>query len=339
MSVNPLKLSRNSVIWLLLDHRMGNVNQCLGVANALDLPYIEKRVVYNRLAKLPNILLGKTSRTIQQDISDSITPPWPDIAITAGRRCTPLLRYIKQQSGNKTKIVQLMWPGKAYDDIDLLVLPKHDQHLTNDQIMVTLGSPHKLTHALLEREQRYWHASFGILPDYKIALIVGGDAGHCIFRPEHAQALMDKTIQLAKIRNAGVMITTSPRTSPEAEAVIRRSLDRLPHYFHSWREQKQQENPYIAMVASADEIIVTGDSMSMCSECCFAGKPVWINAPADITQPKHALLHHDLYDHGYARPLADLDQEDEEAFSLWGAIPEPLNESDRVAKRILQLWD
>ena len=36
-----------TTIWALTDDRTGNVNQVLGVAEALNMPFEEKKIVYN----------------------------------------------------------------------------------------------------------------------------------------------------------------------------------------------------------------------------------------------------------------------------------------------------
>ena len=40
------------------------------------------------------------------------------------------------------------------------------------------------------------------------------------------------------------------------------------------------ENPYFGYLALADAIVVTGDSVSMTSEACASGKPVYVAAMA-----------------------------------------------------------
>ena len=66
------------------------------------------------------------------------------------------------------------------------------------------------------------------------------------------------------------------------------------------------DNPYFGYLARADHIIVTGDSVSMCSEACATPKPVYIFAPKALIGDKHARLHDGLYAKGYARPLQAL---------------------------------
>ena len=65
------------------------------------------------------------------------------------------------------------------------------------------------------------------------------------------------------------------------------------------------DNPYLGYLALADYLIVTGDSISMASECCYTGKPVFIYAPDNITGDKHKLFHQILFDNDYAAKFSD----------------------------------
>jgi mitochondrial fission protein ELM1 len=68
--------------------------------------------------------------------------------------------------------------------------------------------------------------------------------------------------------------------------------------------------------------------MSMACEACANGGPVYIFAPPHLTEPKHALLHQDLYEQGYARPLLAGDR------TAWRHPP--LNASRMVAEEIMK---
>ena len=52
--------NHESNIWLLLDDRPGNCSQVLGIAKALGLKNTSKKFNYNKLSKLPNLILQKT---------------------------------------------------------------------------------------------------------------------------------------------------------------------------------------------------------------------------------------------------------------------------------------
>ncbi|HIJ39185.1 MAG TPA: nucleoside-diphosphate sugar epimerase, partial [Rhodospirillaceae bacterium] len=80
-------------------------------------------------------------------------------------------------------------------------------------------------------------------------------------------------------------------------------LDSLPQprFVHCWRPDS--DNPYMALLAMADGVVATGDSMNMCSEACATAAPVYIFAPPGMVNAKHARLHALLYEQGFARPL------------------------------------
>jgi len=65
----------------------------------------------------------------------------------------------------------------------------------------------------------------------------------------------------------------------------------------------KSENPYLAYLGVADQFIVSGESVSMISEACLTGKPVYIWEPAR-SHRKHHEFRQDLYTQGYAQPLS-----------------------------------
>ena len=99
-----------------------------------------------------------------------------------------------------------------------------------------------------------------------------------------------------------VLVSTSRRTSPAAEAALWAAIPE-PRLVHSWAAGG--DNPYFGLLALADSIVVTGDSVSMVCEACAAPAPVYIYAPFGWVVAKHAHLHADLYAQGYAKPLPE----------------------------------
>jgi hypothetical protein len=49
----------------------------------------------------------------------------------------------------------------------------------------------------------------------------------------------------------------------------------VPHYLHHW-QANGEANPYFGILTLSDELIVTADSVSMLSEACATGKPVYM---------------------------------------------------------------
>ncbi len=288
-----------SKIWLLTDDRMGNVNQLLGIAEALEQPFERRDIRYTSWVRLPNFLRGKSLIGVDEQTKQSLLPPWPDVVLSAGRRSYPVARYIRKKSGGQTKIVQLMNPGSAgFGEADIVVLPAHDNYNgRTDNVLVVTGAPHRVTGAKLKEARQQWKDTLGQYPSKRVSLIVGGATKNRPFTSQMARQLVDG---VKALNPQSVLVTTSRRTPKEVVAILKQELSQ-PCFFYQFGDAG--DNPYFGLLAWADEIVVTGDSMSMCSECCAVGVPVFIFAPNDMMSPKHKRFHQTLYRDGYAAPL------------------------------------
>ena len=286
-------------IWVLADDRPGNVSQAIGVAEALGQPFTVKRVTYNRWGPLHNLLRADSRRGLTRDCRKTFEPPWPDLVIGAGRRTAPLARWFKRRFGSR--LVQIMdpgWPGRG--SFDLIATPVHDRMPDAANVIHTLGSCHLALPNRLAAEGAKWAERLADLPRPFLFLVLGGSTKEVPFTPAHGRLLAAETDRLADALGASVLVTTSRRTGAELEEAVIGGL-RAPRFVHRWRGG--DENPYLGVLALADAIVVTGESMNMCSEACANGGPVYIFAPPDIVNEKYAHLHRLLYVRGFARPL------------------------------------
>ena len=310
-------------VWVLADDRAGNVAQAVGVAEALDRPFETKDVRYSPLARLPNVLQGATRLGITPETRLALTPPWPDVVIAAGRRTAPVARWIKRQNP-RAFLVQIMNPGKAgADEFDLIAIPAHDCKLPGGDalnVMRTIGAPHRVTPVRLSAARDTWASRFAHLPRPLIALIVGGATNRKPFPTVLAAKLGEQVTKMAK--GGSVLLTTSRRTGAEAEQALLATIPE-PRFVFAWGNTG--DNPYMGYLALADAIVVTGDSVSMCSEACATSAPVYIFAPDDMVAAKHGRLHADLYARGLARPLDG---------SLESWTHPPLNAAHDIARAI-----
>ena len=292
-----IAVTSTKCVWVLADDRVGNVSQCLGVAEVLGLPYEVKTIRYDRLGALPNALRGSGLLGVTAEGRAGLCPPWPDLVIAAGRRTAPIARWIKRQSG--AFLVQIMDPGfPGRSDFDLIVSPAHDRIKPAANILEITGAPHRVTPQRLEAEAALWQPRFAHLPRPWVAVIVGGATRKRPFPVEMAQALGRRVAELAS--GGSVLLTTSRRTGPEQEQALAEALPE-PRWLHLFSQGG--DNPYFGFLALADAIVVTGDSVSMCCEACAAPAPVFIWAPEGWVAAKHARLHDSLFRLGVARPL------------------------------------
>ena len=288
-------------VWVLIDDRAGNASQCLGVAEALGLAFEERHVRYAATASLPNAMLGRSFGGLTQASRGRLVAPWPDLVVAAGRRTAPVARAIKRRHPAPTFLAQVMHPGSAgAEDFDLIAVPRHDRRPPAPNQLDVLGAPHRITPARLASEARRWHPRARGLPRPLIALMVGGSTRRRPFTEATARGLGRAVADLAGAAGGSVLATTSRRTGRAATKALLETLD-APRWVHPWGAG--DENPYVGFLGLADAVVVTGDSVSMCSEACATEGPVYVFAPPELTTRKHGRLHQDLYAAGYARPL------------------------------------
>lgn len=273
-------------VWGLIDDRPGTARQVEGVVEHLGYPFVYRRFTFNKRAKLPNFLLGATISHIEPDMSDRLEPPIPDIIVSAGRRLAPVAQFVRQSLNPRAYLAHIMDPEMDFKRFNLVVLPYHDRPRARGNIYRTLGAPHPIKYKDFEEVRPLWQHTIGSLPSPRVAVLVGGDTSHGKFTVEEA----DELIEIAK-RAAGrgsLLVTTSYRTSPAVVTRIRDKLMNVPHHFFSYGSNAQ--NPYLAYLAYADTIFVTGDSVSMCSEACYTGKPVYVYYAKGAMSRKHKTL-------------------------------------------------
>jgi len=293
-----------TAIWVLTDNRPGTATQALAVAEQLGRPFVEKRLAYDGLARLPNFLRGASLVGVDADTRAALTAPWPDLVISAGRRAAPVARWIKAQADKPVKLVHIMSPGRAgASDFDLIAIPRHDCAVPggdDPNVLRITGAPHRITEAALRAAREKWQPRIGHLPCPYIAVLVGGATNRKPFPVAVAADLGRRVAEMAKAANGSVLLVTSRRTGADADAALNAAISK-PRATYFWGDTG--DNPYQGFLALADVIVVTGDSVSMAAEACATGKAVFIAAPADITSAKHQRLHRELYDAGYARPF------------------------------------
>ena len=285
-----------TTVWGIVDDRTGHTGQVLGVISRLGLPYALKRLEYNRFAILPSVLVGASLMAVDTALSAPLTPPYPPLVIAAGRRTLPVLRYIKKHSPT-TRTIYLMRP-ETMQGIDLAVMPEHDGVAPAANIITSLAPLHAVTPDTLARARAMWEPKFAELPRPFITLCLGGATKRGRYNAAQWREVIQRSVLLAG--HGSLLITTSRRTPREAFDLCEPLLQ-LPHVLHRWETDK--ENPYLGMLACADGIVVTGDSLSMCAEACMTGAPVFIYAANNVAPPKHQQLHQTLYDRGLAHPL------------------------------------
>ncbi len=266
--------SKPPTVWVLLGHRAGDRAQLLALANALGWPFEAKEMVYTGRHYLPNLMQKESTLTLDPPSAAQLLAPWPDIVLDCGKRSVPVARWIKKQSGGRTRLVHLGRPWGAFDWFDLIVTTPQYRVPPRANVQVNAVPMNRPSQSALDEGAAQWRGRFSHLPRPWIGLIAGGRAPPYVFDVEAARHLGSLASAVAQKAGGSLLVTTSPRTGA-AEADALRAAISAPAFTHVWTAN-DQENPYHAILALADELIVTGESASMLAEACSTGKPVVI---------------------------------------------------------------
>lgn len=316
-------------VWALTDYRPGTANQVRGVANNIKQGSKEVKLAYTRLATLPNAVIRHMPLlALDKKTRLEIAPPWPNIVVSAGRRAAPVVLYVKRRNP-ETLAIHVMNPGLPYDRFDLVVLPRHDNPPSQDNVLSTLGAPHALMDEQLFGARARLPLDPDQLPKPWTLLCLGGNTDYGAFTLADIERLVGEMAAVAE-QTGTLLITASRRTPPAIIRVLKEKLETLyPDLHHQiYSPEQPGENPYHAWLAQAHHVIVTTDSVSMMSEAAYTITPLYSFTPEKAAGPKHRAFVEEMYQEGYVRPLGEFDPS-------WKCDMR-LDEAGRIAKVVKQ---
>jgi mitochondrial fission protein ELM1 len=291
-------LPATTTCWVLTDGKAGDEVQCLGVAEALGLTP-EIRRVAPRAPWTWAMPWGPVDpREAPGRPGSPIRPPFPDLLIASGRRTVSHLRRVKRDSGGRTFTVFLKDPRTGAGTADLIWVPRHDR-LRGDNVLVTLTSPHRVSAERLAAARAAPPPPLAALQRPRVALLLGGDSRHHRFTASDIVRFTDLLERLAG-EGVALMATASRRSPPALSQRVAALVQQSGGFF--W--DGTGENPYLPMLALADAIVVTADSVNMVGEACATGRPVFIFEPSERqsgSAGKAKAYLRGLMDHGAVR--------------------------------------
>lgn len=259
-------------VWILLADRAGGNGQLVSLAEALGWPYERKAIAYNWLNRCPNILLGATLATVRESAASQLQPPWPELVIGASRRSVPVARWIRRQSGGRTKLVHLLHAMAPLDLFDLVITTPQYRLPKRSNVLHLSAALNRIDGDRLAAAAAQWGLRLTDRPRPYIALFVGGNSATYRFDAATARRLGDAANAQAAAAGGTLLVSTSPRTPADAADAVIAAIT-CPHLIYRWKAN-DPENPYHAFLALADRFIVTADSASLLIEACLMGKPV-----------------------------------------------------------------
>ncbi|MFC3034069.1 ELM1/GtrOC1 family putative glycosyltransferase [Pseudoalteromonas fenneropenaei] len=324
-------------VWITKTTRDGDTNARIGIAERITRDFAEIEVPTEFCT-----LVEAKQRLVTAGLISADQPQWPEVIIGPCFHI-PYMQLIKVLSEGKTVVVALRPPVRGLpikaskEDVantDIIVsYPYHDNAgLPNLLLCDTV--PNRISAAMLLQQKSLWGGYFQDIAQHRplVGLLVGGDIGdkRKVFTIDAAQTLASHVSRLVKELGGALFITTSARTSAELQRTLCTSLS-VPFEFYD-PKIAQSANPYLGLLACADVLVVTADSMSMCSEAVSSHKPVYVFYEPAIVEDKHALVAEQLLSSGSLQILDNHTRADKFA-AKYGSHAQQ-NSSDVIAHAV-----
>jgi phosphatidylinositol alpha 1,6-mannosyltransferase len=247
-------------VWVLWRRRKGDLDQMAALLDAAGWSHTVKTLSFWKpeipfLA--PLLLKGR---------SDRLAPPWPDFVVSAEAMPSVIARRLKRRSGGSIKTVCVGRPAGSTRAFDLVVTSAQYRippapNVVELSMPLTTGTAAGHTPPCAFEGQRPL-----------IVLAVGGTSFPDRLDAGAAEAMAAALRQYAEEKGGTLLVVTSPRTGSAITQLLKDAIP-PPHFTVAYGEEESQ---YRAVLAAADEIVVTSDSVSMVADALESGKPVSI---------------------------------------------------------------
>ncbi len=211
-----------------------------------------------------------------------------DLIVSCGASAAPANVLWSRENLAKSVVIMNPAPLPARR-FDLVIAPRHDRLRDSPNILRTPGAivapagaeEQRLAQGRLAAHPRYQRPAAGIAPaPHTVAVFIGGDTPAYAMTPAFADALISQVLLACEAADAWCLVTTSRRTAPGVERVVSERAARHPRCrLLLLASRDALDGTMDGMLASAEVAIVTGESISMVSEACAAGRQVLVVEP------------------------------------------------------------
>ena len=265
----------------------------------------------------PDLPLVQDQNGPLSNISD-----YPGILVTCGRRMAGISMALKtraKRAGTGMTTIHLQDPRLDSEYFDILIVPNHDR-VRGANVIVTKGSLNRMSQSHIAASAKTVPQQWKVAASPRVAVMIGGDNRRYKISHHMAKHMAQQLVAFAATNNANLFLVPSRRCP---DTVLRHLQTELPssRYLITTNDQP---NPYPGVLAMADAVIVTSDSVNMASEAASTGKPVMI-AYWRAETGRIAKFHKTMQDSNHTAPLTPL---------LPARSFVPLDESDKIRQQI-----
>ena len=314
-------------VWMLSDGHAGNVRQAAALVAALgdDPAHVWTLAPHAPWRWLAPRKLPGSKLSFNHAFRHALAAP-PALAIGCGRQAALATRLLRERGAC---VVQILDPRIDPRHWDLVIAPGHDE-LRGDNVLSMLGSLHPVDDAWLAQAREDFSV-LAQLPQPRTTLLLGGPSRHAGIDDSMLATHFARLDRVLRREGGSLLVTTSRRTPESWCTLVRQTFATIPgmrwfgaNQVHANPAVDADDNPYPGLLAWADRIVCTPDSVNMLSEACATRVPVFVLDPGH-TRGRLRRFHDALLARGRTRELDD---------TLDPFAVEPLRETARITAEV-----
>lgn len=297
------------IVWGITDGTAGTVAQVKALAAAIGAePLMKKILIKKPYVQLPNRFYPAPVHRLLPHLidwkeSDPLMLPWPDVIISCGRRAAlsalAIREWMRATGEKKPRLIHIQDPQMPAHYFDLVIPMAHDK-IVAPNVIKTRFALHTISPEKLDAARSAFAAQFASYPKPHIAVLLGGSTNKYTLTPQHMDGVIQSLHSVLAKNEGSLLITASRRTGEDNAASLAEAFKANSRVY---LYDGQGENPYMGLLACADFIIATNDSVNMMSEAVATGKPLYILPLPGHSGTKPARFAESLIIEDMARPL------------------------------------
>lgn len=310
------KYGRKKNILILSDGKAGHLRQSQAVARITaaflrdngmisDIQTLELKFKsgFSKVAlQLGSLLSGKyhcqgclwcLRNFLTKETCQSLSTVRPDMIISCGAALAPVNYCLSREAQGKSVVV--MRPGLlSLRKFDLVIMPRHDSPPQRKNVVVTEGALNLIDEEYLKEQSGKLTPSSQLpTPDLYIGLLIGGDSKKFALGKDNILEVIRQIKITAEKLDAGILVTTSRRTSQEAESLIKAEFtDYARCKLLIIANEKNIPEAVGGILGLSRIIVVSPESISMISEAASSKKYVFVFKGNGLNKRHREFLRH-----------------------------------------------
>lgn len=200
-----------------------------------------------------------------------------DITLSTGSSVAAVNLLLGRILGAKTVTCRRPSPvGTRYFDLAILPMLSWHKATSKNNVCQTIGVPNPISPDTLDAERKRLNHEMNLPESPRIGFLIGGAEQHETITVADAERLCKICETVATEMNTQILVTTSRRTPSDVTAHLVSTVKDSDwcSLFIVPDTPSEFEDPYQAILALSDLLIVTADSFSMVCEAASSGRKV-----------------------------------------------------------------